>query len=848
MRRLAPRRSTGCVAIPWDALRKGAVLAVAVVAALAGAGAAWESPPGRPAGQRVEVVVELAAPALVDAVGPTRAPSSAARRTGRLDLASAASRDALARIRQQQATLERRILAAVPSARVAWRYQIVLNGLAVVVPVAAVRRLDRLPGVAHVTRSVTYHRQLDSTPGQVGAQTLWGGDLASTGQGVKIAILDDGIEVTHPFFSPAGFTAPPDFPRGQTQFTSAKVIVARAFPAPGATWKYAASAYDPDNTEHGIHVAGIAAGDHDTVASVDGVKRTLSGVAPGAYLGNYKVLTTPTPGFGLDGNAPEIAAGIESAVKDGMDVINLSLGEPEIAPERDVVVKALSGAARAGVVPVVAAGNDFDVIGTGSLDSPGNTPEAITVAAATKSGLIADFSSAGPTPISLQLKPDVTAPGVNIYSSYPTREQSWSSLSGTSMATPVVSGSAALLRQRHPTWTPAQIKSALTTTGGPVYGTDGRRQEVPPTREGGGMIDLGQADKPLIFVSPTSLSFGFVSPGATVTRTIDLSDAGGGGGDWLPAVRTARGGRGVRLAVPAAVHAPDTITVSLSATALAAEGETSGFIVLRGTGGDRRIPFWVRVTRPRLAGEPRTVLARPGRYSGNTKGRPALVSEYRYPDSGPAIGVPTVLSGPEQVFRVRIAGQVDNFGVVVTAKAKGVDIQPRVVVAGDENRLTGMAGLPVDLNPYRTQFGAATPVAGAIRPLPGLYDIVFDTPSAAKSGAFTFRYWVNDTTPPSVRLLTPQPAAGSSVSLRLSITDSGSGVDPSALVVKIDDSEIGTSFDEATGIAVGTVSSLAPGTHTLWVSAADFQETRNMEDVPAVLPNTRTLSTTFVAH
>jgi hypothetical protein len=94
-------------------------------------------------------------------------------------------------------------------------------------------------------------------------------------------------------------------------------------------------------------------------------------------------LTVPTPGFGLDGNAAEIAKAIEQAVADGMDVINLSIGEPEIEPKRDIVVKALDGAAAAGVVPVVAAGNDFDSYGLGSIGSPGDAPGAISVAAAT---------------------------------------------------------------------------------------------------------------------------------------------------------------------------------------------------------------------------------------------------------------------------------------------------------------------------------------------------------------------------------------------------------------------------------------------------------------------------------
>ena len=98
-----------------------------------------------------------------------------------------------------------------------------------------------------------------------------------------------------------------------------------------------------------------------------GVK--VSGIAPRAYIGNYKALSVPTDAnVGLDGNAPEIVAAIEAAVSDGMDVINLSLGEPEIEPSRDIVARALDAAAAAGVVPVVAAGNDFEEYGGGSAD------------------------------------------------------------------------------------------------------------------------------------------------------------------------------------------------------------------------------------------------------------------------------------------------------------------------------------------------------------------------------------------------------------------------------------------------------------------------------------------------
>jgi subtilisin family serine protease len=143
-----------------------------------------------------------------------------------------------------------------------------------------------------------------------------------------------------------------------------------------------------------------------------------------------------------------------------MDVINFSYGEPEITPSRDIVVQALNAAAAAGVVSVVAAGNDFDAVGSGSIGSPSTAAGAISVAAASKTGVIAYFSSGGPTPLSLLLKPDVTAPGVNILSSVPRNDGLWGYLDGTSMAAPHVAGAAAVLLQRHPKWTPAQVRSA----------------------------------------------------------------------------------------------------------------------------------------------------------------------------------------------------------------------------------------------------------------------------------------------------------------------------------------------------------------------------------------------------
>ena len=122
---------------------------------------------------------------------------------------------------------------SIPEAGVRWRYRVVLDGFALLVPPASEQRLASLPGVTGVYPSVRYHRTLYRSPFVIGAPQVWGPDLATAGQGIKIGIIDDGIDQTHPFFYPAGYTLPPGFPKGNTAYTTAKVIVARAFPPPG---------------------------------------------------------------------------------------------------------------------------------------------------------------------------------------------------------------------------------------------------------------------------------------------------------------------------------------------------------------------------------------------------------------------------------------------------------------------------------------------------------------------------------------------------------------------------------------------------------------------------------------
>ena len=301
----------------------------------------------------------------------------------RLDAASFGSRLYLARLRRIQDAFAISLRAEVPAARVERRYAVVLDALAVRLPVRALARVERLPGVAAVYPVATYRAAADTVPAIVGAVPLWGPARTTAGQGIKVGIIDDGIDAGAPFLAPAGLRPPAGFPRGQRRFTSGRVIVARSFAgrdAPGSDHL----AFDPNVSEHGTHVSGIVAGAYGTIARPGlglPVVRGLSGVAPGAWLGNYRGLARGNHESGAIGSTVELAAAVDRAVADGMDVLNLSLGGPQIDPAADALSMALANAARAGVPSVVAAGNDFDSGGYGSISSPGTSATAITVAA-----------------------------------------------------------------------------------------------------------------------------------------------------------------------------------------------------------------------------------------------------------------------------------------------------------------------------------------------------------------------------------------------------------------------------------------------------------------------------------
>jgi minor extracellular serine protease Vpr len=335
---------------------------------------------------RVRVIVGLRVPPLAAEYGRTFAAVQTRRK---LDVSTTSSRRYLARVAAAQRRAVATLRRAIPDARVGRRFQIVLDGITVTLPATKLARLAELDFAARIYPSMRYRLRTDTSPSVIAADDLHA-RTGAKGDGIKIGVVDDGVDPTNPFFNRAGFNYPPGFPKGGRKWTTPKVIVARAFPGPHSG-RPGRLALDRRASFHGTHVAGIAAGDAGT-SSPGGADHPptsgLSGVAPRAYIGNYRVFTVPTP-LGNVANTPEIAAAFESAVRDGMDVINFSGGGSESEPANDAMLDVVRNVAAAGVVPVIAAGNDRDDMGLGTVGSPGTAPAAITVAASSNTHVFA---------------------------------------------------------------------------------------------------------------------------------------------------------------------------------------------------------------------------------------------------------------------------------------------------------------------------------------------------------------------------------------------------------------------------------------------------------------------------
>jgi hypothetical protein len=348
----------------------------------------------------------------------------------------------------------------------------------------------RLAGTASIRIWLDGHRKvlLDQNVTQIGAPAAYARGL--TGAGVTVAIVDTGIDAAHPDLA-------------------GKIIAAEDFVGDGNG--------TDDPFGHGTHVASIVAG---TGAASSG---EFQGVAPAATLINARVCDAS--GQCLDS---DILAGMEwAAATLHAPIVNLSLGgtdTPDIDPLEDAVNRL---SAEFGTLFVIAAGNEGLPL---AIDSPGSADAALTVGAVDGNDELAGFSSTGPRLGDHAVKPDITAPGVAITAARaagtalgPLVGDQYVTLSGTSMATPHVAGSAALLLEQHPDWSGAQLKAALMATAQPTA-------DLNAYQQGAGRVDVDRATRQAITTEPPSMSFGIAAfpheDDLPITRTVTYHNSG----------------------------------------------------------------------------------------------------------------------------------------------------------------------------------------------------------------------------------------------------------------------------------------------------------------------------------
>ena len=453
-------------------------------------------------------------------------------------------------------------------AKVIERTQATLNTLITEIDEADLYAVASHPSVKRVYPVVQYRPAADVVEESQAIAQAWDmlGGQARAGAGIKIGILDTGIDSTHPGFSAEGMEAPAGYPRVDNaknrRHASGKVIVARSYE------RFNARTFGSDATDvygHGTATAMIAAG-----VRHDAPEGTISGVAPRAFLGNYKVI-------GDDGAASSagILKAIDDAVTDGMDVINLSLGTGFAPrPEDDVIVQALERAVDTGVIVIVAAGNAGP--GLNSISSPGTAPQAITVGSHTAGDrTVAWFSGRGPN-LGAGLKPDLLAVGDHFYTADTLQRAGstgYRTLAGTSLSAPIAAGLAALVKSSRSGLTVAQYRSLLINSAAAL--------PYKVIESGAGKLEAIQALSATVTATPSALKF---TGGA---ETLTLQAIAGAAGLCTVSV-DARTGTAPSLSSTQFV-ADGPFNLQLEATAA---GE--GFIGVSCDGASQilRIPYW----------------------------------------------------------------------------------------------------------------------------------------------------------------------------------------------------------------------------------------------------------------
>jgi len=271
------------------------------------------------------------------------------------------------------------------------RFQLLLNGFSASIPQDQLNRLRAAPNVKAVLPQHRFLPLLDRSLPLIHVPAAWSqvGGSTSAGKGTYIANIDTGVDIKNPCFRDSGF-APPSFGRrtdtgANLKFTNNKVVVARAF-GQDPNKEYSAE----DTVGHGTFSAAIEACDYNTLTPLG---THVSGVAPGAYLMSYNIFPAQQQGT----SDQQILNALDAALKDGADVINMSLGLPSGTgdPKFDIDAQAVTTAVQSGTVVVVSAGNAGPT--PQSVGSPATSASAISVGASSNSrGIYSSIAVNGP--------------------------------------------------------------------------------------------------------------------------------------------------------------------------------------------------------------------------------------------------------------------------------------------------------------------------------------------------------------------------------------------------------------------------------------------------------------------
>lgn len=450
---------------------------------------------------------------------------------------------------------------------------------------------------------------LDRSVAQIGGPAAHARGL--DGRGVRVAVVDSGMDTSHPDLAN-------------------KVVAQRNFTDEQGTG---------DRVGHGTHVASIVAG---SGAASDG---RFAGVAPGAELINAKALqlVIQDPGIPVgSGRESWIIAGMQWAVDQGADIVNMSLGNS--SPDgNDPLSRAVNELTeQSGALFVVSAGNTGSGGQHYTVGSPAAADSALAVGSVDRDEAISFFSSLGPRLVDGAVKPDITAPGDNIVAARAAGgrvglpvDENYTRMSGTSMAAPHVAGAAALLLQQHPTWTWSQLRAGLVSTA--AFKPDNTVFE-----QGGGRVDVDRATRQDVRVDAGTLNMGYfkaglppdqqrsdrtltyhndsdapvdlaltadavhqsgdpaqpgtvtvqpatlrVPAGGSATATVTVDTAGRRSGAYSARV-VATGPDGLALGTPVGFYQQDDSTVDLTFRAVDRQGRSAdAFLIMR----DPRIPF-----------------------------------------------------------------------------------------------------------------------------------------------------------------------------------------------------------------------------------------------------------------